>query len=611
MTLYRIRKVYKPAKFSRKKKNKTTHPINWADIVNVTNVQDAKAAVVTKRRHNFRDFCGLRAKDAFELLYQIDPHVTFVDSAGVSSSNDHYAHARDWWEPTDAKTQCRNVIGPWTPDTICYICGLAVKEDHNATPECEHVLPVFHGNLFLSLYNPKSKNNERELKLEYDWAHRCCNQTKSDTGFVHYNPDRNQLETAVTSTKSVLSEIYDGKRTDAVFISAAIKKMFPNKEKWVKTRLDIIHAEKLQPICAYANKHLKEAPELYQFAVITQLIHATNTNLIQLAQEKAGVGIKGPALREAPTKAQLYNHWNQVLAEKVEAETSAIKHPFLLQSFVRHVFSNQSTDDILLEKNELSIPKLQTYIGHLCVSNKIAESKAGEFGAIFVNTFLATTGTLLDQKVAGGRVCAIVQSIALLAMILGKDVFQEKYDAVFRNLNMNARQQTVFLPAVKKAAYQIKNVVLIPQLKKEIESLNEASNDTVLAVAMDLLQTCGIDLSDYVSGLPSINVQDYLKNIPPLADERKQLEQLEITAAENLTQLLTDIQDEDLSPLMRDMLERRIEEAKENARKSPEEAVSKSKRETLAKPDSRKRSLSIRSYSRSLPRPLVKRTRVM
>ena len=61
----------------------------------------------------------------------------------------------------------------------------------DGTAECEHVLPVFKAALYLNLYRtdykdimeshgPGDELLYNELKMEYRWAHRCCNQKKKE-----------------------------------------------------------------------------------------------------------------------------------------------------------------------------------------------------------------------------------------------------------------------------------------------------------------------------------------------------------------------------------------------------------------------------------------------
>ena len=189
-------------------------------------------------RHSMSEFCAKSAKDAFKIMYQMDPELTLF---GENKTKSQMKKARDWWDPTDPTTQCKNVIGMHDANTMCYICGLKLTEDDNKDnpPECEHILPVFHANLFLSLYSPREHLSEsmkkkftseldwekykqatqKELRMEYDWAHRCCNRIKSDTGFMSYDETKREMSLDYNATRSILTQIFTGKGLSMILSS--------------------------------------------------------------------------------------------------------------------------------------------------------------------------------------------------------------------------------------------------------------------------------------------------------------------------------------------------------------------------------------------------------
>ncbi len=143
---------------------------------------------------------------------------------------------REIYEKTAPTTQCNKTIGSSTPDTNCYLCGYKIYNSATdngvlhgitITPEdipglsavCEHVLPIIQAVFFLGLYKYKDKENsipENVLKLEYRWAHSCCNSIKSDISFLLTNLPKNNkpfwtynegnvknvLNTIITNTKN-------------------------------------------------------------------------------------------------------------------------------------------------------------------------------------------------------------------------------------------------------------------------------------------------------------------------------------------------------------------------------------------------------------------------
>ena len=220
------------------------------------------------------------AGEAFELVYGFKPNV-YLAAAEIDSVN-----ARDWWERASTGTQCGNVIGevvygkpeiqangktryqPRKMGTTCYICGFEILESDRSSAECEHVLPVYKAALYLTLYNteqhreifrkwksglPLSDNEQRivtELSMEYLWAHRCCNQKKSDKDFITFmwKDDKWQFSLDYNSTYSILNDIVDKTLSpgDEHCKEPSLKAYFTtkgfNKEEWINERIDALNA---------------------------------------------------------------------------------------------------------------------------------------------------------------------------------------------------------------------------------------------------------------------------------------------------------------------------------------------------------------------------------
>ena len=109
-----------------------------------------------------------------------------------------YGRKYDWrkvLEPTDATAQCNNTGHKLTKTTKCYICGLLIPDKAELTDssdelwaECEHILPLTEGRWLLDIYISKRILTEpwymKARQLEYDQAHRVCNQAKSNLSFI-------------------------------------------------------------------------------------------------------------------------------------------------------------------------------------------------------------------------------------------------------------------------------------------------------------------------------------------------------------------------------------------------------------------------------------------
>jgi hypothetical protein len=220
---------------------------------------------------SFGDFQKLSAGKAFKIVYGINPDV-YIAADEEGEGGFDYGNARDWWERASAITQCINVIGPCkygtgknTNATICYICGFPIMQG-DGTAECEHVLPVFKASLYMTLYNtqqykdimasggnglgPRDKEIYDELKMEYRWAHRCCNQKKNEIDFIGYNPDGTGAGGGTWFTldkenaTTILNKIYTGlTSSDGHCNEGSLTRQFKNlnKDRWIEERITALN----------------------------------------------------------------------------------------------------------------------------------------------------------------------------------------------------------------------------------------------------------------------------------------------------------------------------------------------------------------------------------
>lgn len=215
---------------------------------------------------SWNQFQESSAGKAFKIVYGIEPNV-YIDPVAGEDGFD-YGNARDWWERASAITQCNNVIGlcKYGSDknrnaTICYICGFPIMAS-DGTAECEHVLPVFKASLYMTLYNtqqykdimasggvglgPRDKEIYDELKMEYRWSHRCCNQKKNEIDFIAYNPDGTAAGGGSWFTLDkenatiILNKIYTGLTSnDGHCNEGSLRREFKklNRDGWIRQRI--------------------------------------------------------------------------------------------------------------------------------------------------------------------------------------------------------------------------------------------------------------------------------------------------------------------------------------------------------------------------------------
>ena len=158
----------------------------------------------------------------------------------------HYGSLRKFYETSSATTQCHNTIKPEVRNvTKCWICGFVIPDTKNPEdafyPECEHIFPIAQAIFFIGLYNNEIKGNRvfvKKLELEYGWAHRVCNQIKSDTHFIVNNTETSDGRWKIDDNKirDFLNDILQRGNTygdGANLLRQQMKMKGISREKWI------------------------------------------------------------------------------------------------------------------------------------------------------------------------------------------------------------------------------------------------------------------------------------------------------------------------------------------------------------------------------------------
>ena len=217
--------------------------------------------------------------------------------------------ARKFWEPSSPTTQCNGTIGQFNNGIECYICGMpivrvvvrararsrsesldasslgaasaAIATDNNDSdsdasnidgrnPECEHILPIGLAVLYLGLHSPLFKTsgwyNKDIVKYEYAWAHRTCNQVKSDRSFIKMNPDHTQFIPDIDKINIFLSDLWNVQRSDSAFFKFQLHDKYLNFDNFRSNRMnyDSLFVIKFNKILEILNSY--ESPQLLLLA---------------------------------------------------------------------------------------------------------------------------------------------------------------------------------------------------------------------------------------------------------------------------------------------------------------------------------------------------------
>lgn len=160
---------------------------------------------------------------------------------------------RQIYEITSAKTQCSKVIQT-KPDDVCYICGFALDETTVGLKRvCEHILPIIQAVFFLELYVTGREITPAQ-RLEYDWAHNCCNNVKSDHSFLQTRMVNNYpvYEFNESYVQKMLKQIIGIEQVEGEFKGIEkIQAMVPDKQAWVEKQLVFIRDRKMKDIVKY------------------------------------------------------------------------------------------------------------------------------------------------------------------------------------------------------------------------------------------------------------------------------------------------------------------------------------------------------------------------
>ena len=233
---------------------------------------------------------------------------------------------RKAWEVSSPTTQCNRLIGPSTEETKCYICGMLVEKtvpntgqnnNNNSdseskdglNPECEHILPIAETIIYLGLESPQFANNpwylgQDKLRQEYAWAHRTCNQIKSDESFIGRNKE-GIFVVKIKELEDLLKRIWRTERKDSkkTFVPK-LHKEYTTERNFINKRIgDKSFIGRFQVICDYLNEF--KAPNLLLLSGLAGLVNTT--------------GPKSKSAREAQATRSPYNY-KRIQEEKLALE---------------------------------------------------------------------------------------------------------------------------------------------------------------------------------------------------------------------------------------------------------------------------------------------------
>jgi hypothetical protein len=285
------------------------------------------------------------------------------------------AKSRNVYELSNPTTQCNRTILTFEQqkDKTCYICGLEIKPDSTEEgfrPECEHLLPIAQAVLFLGLYHTginykQSFCNPDILKLEYRWAHGCCNQIKSDSSYIKYTKSKNvksRYEVDTDGLNNLLIKIWNNNRSDSILFKNELHMEYNNDvSDFIKERIDEVKKPFIK-IVTFLNNY--EAPEF----------------LFLLGAVKALEGPMAPWAKELVGTANLEKQ-REIISEE-EYKQFKNKYIATLTKFINDNLKNWTT----VEKNELKTQSMSENViyYYYTLYNTLSSEDKTKFFSIYI-----------------------------------------------------------------------------------------------------------------------------------------------------------------------------------------------------------------------------------
>ena len=220
---------------------------------------------------------------------------------------------RNFFEITPAGSQCTGVLSGVTTGAIleyCWICGTKTGDDGNPK-ECEHKFSILPALVVTGIYDTRLRKalGEKGLKVyqpqlasEYAYAHRRCNQVKTDVVFASLqyqgnNPRIVQCGTNPTAVQATLNEILTREATTYTpqpnelrakykvaplwdgLSPAATDPATPDDASWITARTQRVGQSMMAAAAKFNSKRLPA------FVVKTHVVNAMLTRAIELSPQ--------------------------------------------------------------------------------------------------------------------------------------------------------------------------------------------------------------------------------------------------------------------------------------------------------------------------------------
>lgn len=216
---------------------------------------------------------------------------------GVKTLRKLYEHLNN------ASSQCKYAerycgVVPTGWDT-CYICGLKEDIDGLSPFECEHILPAFTSLGHYGLIESSLQLTEEDIawySYEYANSHQCCNQIKTDTKWIVFNPTTKQYEINEKNINKTLGDIYKGTAYDCPLLKPGFGISQP---AFITNRKGYIIGNYLLKLVDMINRSSTTKGEAYNV-----LIRARQINALNITYDQIAAGLVGSRFTPPPVPIQ-------------------------------------------------------------------------------------------------------------------------------------------------------------------------------------------------------------------------------------------------------------------------------------------------------------------
>jgi hypothetical protein len=309
-----------------------------------------------------------------------------------------YGRGYDWRkviEPTDATTQCEKSDRAYHPGMDCYMCGRPIPAKETMPkgsvdelwPECEHVLPLTEGRWLLDIYISKRVMSDPWSKtarhLEYDQAHRVCNQAKRVQSYIEDSLD-GTFTVSLSAIEAILKDVVKRAQTNLKTKGDTRLTMREIAGMNVSVRAKAIYDRVKQCV-----DHINQAP--FQKAAAPGLVVLMRTaflidpdTLVPAAREVHDEWYAGAGVREEAYQRNLLTFLRDTEADYPMLASSETRMAFLTRLIARDESERAFVNSV--------VPPLENVLRRIFDAKSAAETPVDPSGAHFLS--LVTYGLL-------------------------------------------------------------------------------------------------------------------------------------------------------------------------------------------------------------------------